>query len=88
MRQLWINKEPLTDDEGSPLEVERIEFNDDEIIAYIGRNEVFALHGLHPDKSTYEIRDGKGEQVAPDKSELDQLKVRLSVLEKAMPEKM
>ena len=88
IKQLWINSKPLLDDEGGPLEAERIEFNDDEIIGYIGRNEVFALRGLHPDRNTYEVKDEKGEQVVPDKSELDQLKARVSTLEKASLEKM
>lgn len=88
IKQLWINSKPLLDDEGGTLEAERIEFNDDEIIGYIGRNEVFALRGLHPDRNTYEVKDEKGEQVAPDKSELDQLKARVSTLEKASLEKM
>ena len=87
IKQLWINSKPLLDDAGGLLEAERIEFNDDEIIGYIGRSEVFALRGLHPDRNTYEVKDEKGEQVAPDKSELDQLKARVSTLEKASLEK-
>jgi len=86
MKQLWINSKPHADDEGIIFEVERIEFNDDEIIGYIGpigSGEVFALRGLHPDRNTYEVKDEKGEQVAPDKSELDQLKARVSTLEEA-----
>ena len=86
IKQLWINSKPLLDDEGGPLEAERIEFNDDEIIGYIGRNEVFALRGLHPDRNTYKVKDEKGQPVAPDKSELDQLKARVSTLEKASPD--
>ncbi len=86
MKQLWINSKPLLDDEGSPLEAERIEFNDDEIIGYIGRSEVFALRGLHPDRNIYEVRDEKGKQVTPDKSELGQLKQRVDTLEKASPD--
>jgi len=91
IKQLWINSKPLLDDEGSPLEAERIEFNDDEIIGYIApieSGEVFTLRGLHPDRNTYEVKDKKGEQVTPDKSELDQLKARVDTLEKASLEKM
>jgi hypothetical protein len=88
IKQLWINSKPLLDDEGSPLEAERIEFNDDEIIGYIGRSEVFTLRGLHPDRNTYEVKDEKGEQVTPDKSELGQLKARVDILEKSSLEKM
>ena len=87
MKQLWVNQEPIEDDEGSLLEAERIEFNDDEIIGYIGRSEVFALRGLHPDRNTYEVKDQKGQQVSPDKSELDQLKTRVSALEVAVSER-
>jgi|GEM_PF-5508192 len=89
MKQLWVNSKPLLDDEGGPLQAERIEFNDDEIIGYIapiGSGEVFALRGLHLDRNTYEVKDEKGEQVAPDKSELDQLKARVDTLEKAKPQ--
>ena len=99
MKQLWVNSKPLLDDEdpdrvgdeGGPLEAERIEFNDDEIIGYIApieSGEVFTLRGLHPDRNTYEVKDKKGEQVTPDKSELDQLKARVDTLEKASLEKM
>jgi hypothetical protein len=88
IKQLWINSKPLLDDEGSPLEAERIEFTDDEIIGYIGRSEVFTLRGLHPDRNTYEVKDEKGEQVTPDKSELGQLKARVDILEKSSLEKM
>jgi len=83
MKQLWINGEPMLDDENNPVPVERIEFNDDEIIGYIGRSEVFALRGLHPDRNTYEVKDEKDEQVTPDKSELVQLKQRVDTLETA-----
>lgn len=86
MKELWINSKPLLDDEDSPLEAERIEFGDDEIIGYIGRSEVFALRGLHFDRNTYEVRDEKGKQVEPDKSELGQLKQRVDTLEKAQPQ--
>jgi len=87
MKQLWVNQEPIEDAEGSLLEAERIEFNDGEIIGYIGRSEVFALRGLHPDRNTYEVKDQKGQQVSPDKSELDQLKTRVSALEVAVSER-
>jgi len=87
MKQLWVNQEPIKDAEGSLLEAERIEFNDDEIIGYIGRNEVFALRGLHADRNTCEVKDRKGQPVSPDKSELDQLKTRVSALEVAVSER-
>lgn len=86
MKELWINGQPMLDDENNPVPVERIEFNDDEIIGYIapiGSEEVFALRGLHPDRNTYEVKDEKGQQVAPDKSELVQLKQRVDTLETA-----
>jgi len=89
IKQLWVNSKPLLDDEGNPLEAEAIEFGEDEIIGYIapiGSGEVFALRGLHPDRNTYEVKDQKGEQVAPDKSGLDQLKQRVDTLEKASPD--
>ncbi len=89
IKQLWVNSKPLLDDEGIPFNVERIEFNDDEITGYIapiGSGEVFALRGLHFDRNTYEVRDEKGKQVEPDKSELVQLKQRVDTLEKAQPQ--
>lgn len=86
MKELWVNSKPLLDDEDSTLEAERIEFGDDEIIGYNGGIEVFALRGLHFDRNTYEVRDEKGKQVEPDKSELVQLRVRVSTLEEAKAE--
>ncbi len=83
MKQLWINDKPVQDEEGNPYEAERIEFGDDEIVGYNGRSEVFALRGLHPDRNTYEVRDEARNRLEPDRTEIAELKAKLSDVEKA-----
>jgi len=64
MKPLWINGTAMLDEDGKPVEVERIEFGDDEITGFTGHTEVFKLKGLNAE--SYEIRDEEGNLYKPE----------------------
>lgn len=81
MKQLWINGKLLNNDEGKPVEAERIEFGQDVITGHTGHSEVFTLRGLNPE-TIYAVCDKTGKVLEPDLSDIAELKKRVEDLEK------